>query len=107
MSRTIQMMNEDGTPFFANLHAPSTVQITIAEAYSLVDALKTQRTFNETWLASSASQTEEVAETRVLLARITRDLDLRIDQIESAIDHDKYEQWASVAPAWAIRAGVR
>lgn len=103
MSRTIQMLNEDGTPFFANLHAPSTVTITINEAFTLVDALKAQRTFNQD-LVLNSNMPGTMLDT---FAKMDADLKARIADLEATIDHDKYAQWAAVAPAWAIRAGAR
>lgn len=100
MSRTIQMTNADGSPFYANLNAQSRVRITIGEGYTLAASLRE----TAATMAEFASKGGDLSDMQADFDRVASDLLLRANAIEAILDRDKYAQWEQAAPAWAIRA---
>jgi len=103
MTTTVQMTNPDGTPFYANLSAPSTVRVSIGEAYNLITALQEQHAF----LLDTSNRSDLDAEMRDQFRKHATELERRVAEIETTIDGDKYAQWAALDAPHAFRVTGR
>ena len=82
----VMALNPDGTPFYVNLGSPSSVAVTIGEAYTLASSLRnTARNFREMSTKVDALDYDGGMD---LLGAAT-DLERRASDIEATLDTDK------------------